>query len=206
MGIDFRPGRAARFGRRHYREGAPHNNGIHFCPAPLPSREFSARSLCGMTQGARKRAARVEAISGDAATLALQSRKVWLLWWRQGCLGGMPKLAAYPSIRAKYRLGERLRPCPGKYGCRNCTRTCGACEDQIPNDTRCRRCGSMMTTEGPFCDGSGVLPAKRHRRCGWWLQTRTAMNATQRCGMPTTHGWFDCQNCGGSGWLMGRSE
>jgi hypothetical protein len=147
-----------------------------------------------MTMGARKRAARVEAISGDAATLALQSRKVWLLWWRQGCLGGMPKLAAYPSIRAKYRLGERLRPCPG---CVECF-VCLACE----NGT-CKREHHRMH----ICDGSGVLPAKRHRRCGWWLQTRTAKNATQRCGMPLTFGgWLDCQNCGGSGWLMGRGE
>ena len=153
-----------------------------------------AQSLCGMSQGARKRAARVEAISGDAATLALQSRKVWLLWWRQGCLGGMPKLAAYPSIRAKYRLGERLRPCPG---CAECF-VCLACE----NGT-CKREHHCMH----ICDGSGVLPAKRHRRCGWWLQTRTAKNATQRCGMPLTFGgWLDCQNCGGSGWLMGRER
>lgn len=115
---------------------------------PLPAREFSARSLCGMTQGARKRAARVEAISGDAATLALQSRKVWLLWWRQGCLGGMPKLAAYPSIRAKYRLGERLRPCPG---CVECF-VCLACENET-----CKR--EHHRTH--ICDGSGVLLAKR---------------------------------------------
>ena len=134
------------------------------------------------------------AFSGDAATLALQSRKVWLLWWRQGCLGGMPKLAAYPSIRAKYRLGERLRPCPG---CAECF-VCLACE----NGT-CKREHHCMH----ICDGSGVLPAKRHRRCGWWLQTRTAKNATQRCGMPLTFGgWLDCQNCGGSGWLMGRER
>lgn len=163
MGIDFRPGRAARFGRRHYREGAPHNNGIHFCPAPLPAREFSARSLCGMTQGARKRAVLRES----------QREEHW-------------------EVSAKYRLGERLRPCPG---CAECF-VCLACE----NGT-CKREHHCMH----ICDGSGVLPAKRHRRCGWWLQTRTAKNATQRCGMPTDGGWLDCQHCGGSGWLLGRA-
>lgn len=162
-----------------------------------------AQSLCGMSQGARKRAARVEAISGDAATLALQSRKVWLLWWRQGCLGGMPKLAAYPSIRAKYRLGERLRPCPGCLRCRSCV----GCEVLTFEGDTCEDCGRETPMATESCDGSGVLPAKRHRRCGWWLQTRTAKNATQRCGMPLTFGgWLDCQNCGGSGWLMGRGE
>lgn len=153
---------------------------------PLPAREFSARSLCGMSMGARKRAVLREMRREDHP---LHGHR--LDYW---------------EVRAKYRLGERLRPCKGKNGCRNCSRTCGACEDQIPNDTRCRRCGSMMTTEGPFCDGSGVLPARRHRRCGWWLQTRTAKNATDRCGMPMADGWLDCQNCGGSGWLMGRER
>jgi len=66
----------------------------------------------------------------------------------------------------KYRIGERLRLCPGKHGCRNCTRTCGACEDQFPDDTRCRGCGSVMTTEGPYCDGSGVIPVRSQVNAG----------------------------------------
>ena len=115
----------------------------------VPARVFSPRSLVGMTQGARKRAwvaGRLHrflfphGVNTDA--LEMESAYSW------------------SEIRAtRAFLGQRLRPCPGKHGCRNCTRTCGACEDQCPDDTRCPRCGSVMTTEGPFCDGSGVLPA-----------------------------------------------
>lgn len=84
---------------------------------------------------------------------------------------------------------HRLRPCPG---CTSCL-VCIACENG-----NCKR--RHLKTQ--HCDGSGVLPAKRHRRCGWWLKTRTAKNATERCGMPMTGGgWVDCQHCGGSGWL-----
>ena len=119
-----------------------------------------AQSLCGMSQGARKRAARVEAISGDAATLALQSRKVWLLWWRQGCLGGMPKLAAYPSIRAKYRLGERLRPCPGCLECQ--PKDCDGCGFSLGSGEDCEVCDAHAVDRYVMgCDGSGVLSAKR---------------------------------------------
>lgn len=132
-------GNVATHGRRHLKQ---------FGPRP-PAREFAPRSLVGMTQGARKRAwvaGRLHrflfphGVNTDA--LEMESAYSW------------------SEIRAtRAFLGQRLRPCPGKHGCRNCTRTCGACEDQCPDDTRCPRCGSVMTTEGPFCDGSGVLPA-----------------------------------------------
>lgn len=102
---------------------------------------MDARKLVGMTQGARKRAARYDAQHLD--TYRLHSR-----------------IARQYEL---YRIGKRLRPCPGKHGCVNCTRTCGACEDQIPDDKRCLQCGVVMTTEGPFCDGSGVIPAKARK-------------------------------------------
>ena len=96
---------------------------------------MDARTLVGMTQGARKRAA-----------------------WQEATIA--PHRFTYGMGIKVYRIGQRLRPCPGKHGCVNCTRTCGACEDQIPDDTRCLQCGVVMTTEGPFCDGSGVVPAR----------------------------------------------
>lgn len=110
------------------------------------AKPFTALSLVGMTQGARKRAARI--------------RCAWAVL-QNGSNGAAEVLRI---TRAKYRIGERLRPCPGKHGCRNCTRTCGACEDQCPDDTQCKRCGSVMTTGGPFCDGSGLLRARKARR------------------------------------------
>ena len=42
------------------------------------------------------------------------------------------------------------------------------------------------------------------RRCPTWLATRTARNAVPACGFPLTNPtgqWFDCQICGGSGWM-----
>lgn len=129
----------------------------------MKKKEFTPRSLVGMTMGARKRAARVECVKHP-----FKVRRLKLLWFKCFCRDAARRqeteqdrkcLALYVELRAKYRIGQRLRPCPGKHGCRNCTRICGACEDQCPNDTRCPRCGSVMTTEGPFCDGSGVLPA-----------------------------------------------
>ncbi len=96
------------------------------------------RSLCGMTQSARKRYARKWEAPRDHTL----------------------------------RIGERLRPCPGKHGCRNCTRTCGACEDQCPDDTKCARCHSVMTTDGPFCDGSGVVNAGPSSQRKAWVNGR----------------------------------
>jgi hypothetical protein len=110
---------------------------------------MTPRSLVGMTMGARKRrwARDFNAIPQlERASVAVSM------------------LAAY-GVFPKHgnSLGQRLRPCPGKHGCVNCTRTCGACEDQIPDDKRCLQCGEVMTTEGPFCDGSGVIPAKARK-------------------------------------------
>ena len=118
---------------------------------PLPSRPFTPRALVGMSQSARKRAARAALVAFWCAIN--KTDREWLAWQ------SMRRSEEYAQDRKAYRIGQRLRPCPGKHGCRNCTRTCGACEDQCPDDTRCPRCGSVMTTEGPFCDGSGVLPA-----------------------------------------------
>lgn len=104
---------------------------------------MDARKLVGMTEGAKKRKARWE------------SNSIMLPWRR----------AWRAKYGREYRIGTRLRPCPGKHGCVNCTPTCGACEDQIPDDTKCKQCGSVMTTDGPFCDGSGVLPARAKKVC-----------------------------------------
>ncbi len=204
-------------------------------PVVMPPRPFSPRSLVGATQGARKRAVLREMQREDHPL-----HNYRLDYW---------------EARALYRLGERLRPCPGCPGCdkprsairqlvgwvrlarlrlyqskRIATEPCngftgrwmamwtvhlpngdrigGAWRDddlQTAREIGAQHClNSMRKALGaaPRCDGSGALPAKRHRRCGWWLNTRTAKNATQRCGMPLTFGgWLDCQHCGGSGWL-----
>jgi len=59
-------------------------------PLPLPPKPFTTRSLVGMTQGARKRAARQDA---------------------------MGVRTAVHDFRTSIRIGETLRPCPGCARC-----------------------------------------------------------------------------------------
>jgi len=62
-------------------------------PLPLPPKPFTTRSLVGMTQGARKRAARQDA---------------------------MGVRTAVHDFRTSIRIGETLRPCPGCCACSPC--------------------------------------------------------------------------------------
>jgi hypothetical protein len=98
-------------------------------PPELPVKPFSPKSLVGMSQSARKRRIR---LSGEDC-------------------------GRCETCRNQYRIGERLRPCPG---CNMCGSTCGACEDQCPDGTRCLQCGRVMYEE-TICDGSGVLTSRR---------------------------------------------
>lgn len=88
---------------------------------------MNPRSLVGMTQGARKRAARRWYAALDGTHIADFGRR--LDWYAE-------RLA---EARARYRIGERLRPCltPGfRLPCPGC----------------------------PDCNGGGLLPAKRAAR------------------------------------------
>ncbi len=139
------------------------------------AKPFSVRSLVGMTMGARRRAARYACVGQRFR------KRIKLVWFKGWCKDYHGRVATiddiktdgrYQELRAKYRIGERLQPCPGKHGCLNCTRTCGACEDQMPDDTKCARCGSVMTTAGPFCDGSGVVNAGQGSQRKAWANGR----------------------------------
>lgn len=210
-GFSDRPGQSGRYARRHWRDVSGHNGILTQRPV-VPCRVCPRDLVVGMTQGARKRAARVEAGTEYAGQMGMlkSSRRLRLLLWavecnqRQALEYRRSRIKLWSGLRTLYRLGERLRPCPG---CESCLgRECIGCEGgQLFEGDVCERCRRTATGER-ICDGSGVLPAKRHRRCGWWLQTRTAKNATLRCGMPTDGGWLDCQHCGGSGWLPARGE
>ena len=140
----------------------------------MPPRPFSPRSLVGMSQGARKRAAKFDAwhkavtyghevitralrrcIASDKTTLRVEN-----------------VAAEYVRQRRRYRIGERLRPC----------RWCGgpeafeACrgkriaQEVVGAHRRgecvfCRTCAdAKLTLRVPnpdACNGSGVLPARR---------------------------------------------
>ena len=102
-----------------------------------PSRPFTPRSLVGMTMGARKRGARWELA---ANTPSSQERK----------------LAMAGTLRAWYRMGERLRPCPGCLRCRSCA----GCEVLTFEGDICEDCGRETPMATTSCDGSGVIPAR----------------------------------------------
>jgi hypothetical protein len=86
---------------------------------------MTPRSLVGMTMGARKRAARNE----DDYT----------------------RSAEYLFQRTKYRIGQRLRPCPGCHTCMPGVK--GWHIDKV-------RGRFKVPTIAWSCDGSGVLPAR----------------------------------------------
>ena len=123
------------------REGKRHLGSI----PPTPPKSFTSRSLVGMTMGARKRAAdrvAVAALGNDRAHAYTCEYGSYL---RSG-----EYLGAYWTARAKYRIGERLRPC---VGCLRCQ--CRSAFDAWPE------LGEELAKDHPTCDGSGVLPARR---------------------------------------------
>jgi hypothetical protein len=162
-----------------------HNNKGYAVPRsldswrPLPVRLFAPRSLVGMTQGARKRRARVEAENrkrlqvggteptGKGAALWLIDRRFILATWRG------PRWAAeqYSQMRTKYRIGERSRACPG---CPDCVPSMQdhAIEgrwiegEAVRHHDRCSHddpsgycCFAMVVKVAGKCNGAGVLPA-----------------------------------------------
>ena len=111
---------------------------------------FTARSLIGMTMGARKRAARRFECPGCMECGGLDKPKLepWRCYGEDIDLGKeqwrpyhrCPNMRRiYRQHRAKYRIGERLRPCPG-----------------------CMECDPKGFAS--MCDGSGVLPARKAKR------------------------------------------
>ena len=132
----------------------------------LHVRPFSARSLVGMTMGARKRAALYDAARSGAPPIS--NRKLHL------CLAPpRPKTMCLEDwrreCRSKYRIGERLRPCPGCWHCQTTWQQSSiypqtavvhrhGCSHDDPSGVCCFGETISVTME---CDGSGVLPARR---------------------------------------------
>lgn len=147
--------------------GTADGDGVEFA---VKSRSFTARSLVGMTQGARKRAAWYEALrtSYDGDGGPISNRKLRL------CLRTAltPKVLADTvpiewrlEVRAKYRIGERLRPCPGCVRCR-----CNTGLAAYP------KLGEALCT-GTGCDGSGVLPAHKPEVAAAWADAANALTS-----------------------------
>jgi len=123
---------------------------------PVPMR-LTPRSLVGMTQGARKRAALVDYVSDRPPSQCLPSQRREYTALAKAAMQGMGIPSGQPrrdpyykkTCLAKYLIGQKLRPCPG---CSVCARPCHYCEMQEPDDSRCPRCGQVMYST-PICDG-----------------------------------------------------
>ena len=120
----------------------------------LQPRPFTARSLVGMTMGARKRAAWYEALrssyDGDGGPISNRKLRLCL----RSALTVRVLAVTVPiewrlEVRAKYRIGQNLRPC---VGCLRCQ--CRSAFDAWPE------LGEELAKDHPTCDGSGVLLAR----------------------------------------------
>ncbi len=136
--------------------GTVDGDGVEFAIKPA---SFTPRSLVGMTQGARKRAAWYEALrsSYDGDGGPISNRKLRLCN-RRSVLTVMVLAVTVPiewrlKVRAKYRIGQNLRPCAG----------CIRCECQTAFDVW-PKLGEALAKDLPTCDGSGVLTARKENQ------------------------------------------
>lgn len=134
------------------------------------SENFSARSLVGMTQGARKR-----------TVMARIARNVqeWDATGQQYTPDTVAMLV--PRYRNIYRIGQRPRPCPGCWQCREDLFGYGGfpggdprdfepdpeCTTEAERELYAEHCALAEAGSSPYightagaCDGSGVLLAK----------------------------------------------
>ena len=118
--------------------GTVDGDGVEYAVKPKP---FTARSLVGMTMGARKRKAWRDVFykDGRAITESLNASQEMLL-------------SVYNSELAKYRIGQKLRPCAGCLRCQ-----CQTAFDAWPE------LGEELAKDHPTCDGSGVLPSRKDK-------------------------------------------
>jgi len=137
--------RMARQARRH----------IPLVPGAVLPKPPTTRSLVGMTMGARKRAAWYEALrtsyDGDGGPISNRKLRLCVSVLTAEVLAVTVPIEWRLEVRAKYRIGERLRPCPGCIRC-NCSTGFAAWPEL----------GKALII-GTECDGSGVLPARRSK-------------------------------------------
>ena len=113
---------------------------------------MTPRSLVGMTMGARKRAARAQYMYGS---YILRDCRRYVLRLFAETNDGVS--SEYKRAWRMYRIGQRLRPCPGEYQCKNCSQNNWCRCTDTEADAECVICGVLQHWP---CDGSGVLPAR----------------------------------------------
>lgn len=121
-------------------------------PGPIPAKPFTARSLVGMTQGARKRAARYDTLKASNRTVEPSMKRYVLILFHRDYRNWTERgKGHYLADCAKYRIGERLRPCPG----------CRSCGFQPRGEVWIDLKTHLSREVFRICDGSGVLPARK---------------------------------------------
>jgi hypothetical protein len=140
------------------------------------NKPFTARSLVGISQSARKhtiRALFVELVFTSQGTAIEPTDKGsrWFHLWCRGSGDAASRDPEYAALRAKYRIGERLRPCPGCWNCQTTWQQSSiysqtavmhrhGCSHDDPSGLCCF--GETVPVKME-CDGSGVLPARKAR-------------------------------------------
>ena len=117
---------------------------------------MDARTLVGMTQGARR-------------------RRLWDAFFDEAWDGAT--INNFRTEAAKYRLGQRLRPCPG-----------------------CQECGVRRFTkpEGFFTDNTHYIEIRNNAKVRLWRLKHTPILWRSKCGprsVPTT--FYDLEYCVG---------
>lgn len=160
--------------------GTADGDGVEYAVKPKP---FTAHSLVGMTMGARKRAARV-----CPGCIDFRHELPDVDYGVRCDSSGIFERATTP-LCAKYRIGERLRPCPGCCACWGCEQDPTRINPLSGNTLHWAGPVRKHTFEFPMgppfagkskqqiarmrkwqdilpndCDGSGVLQARRGKR------------------------------------------
>ena len=136
---------------------------------------MTPRSLVGMTMGARKRDARHAPVERFCTNCKIPLRLYDEVEPTPAESAGFidPDSYACPKCRSEtdnlrsddkraetrsfYRIGQRLRPCPGEYRCTKCSQNNWCRCTDTEADAACVICGVLQHWP---CDGSGVLPAR----------------------------------------------
>lgn len=147
-------------GKRHWTDAPGHNGlcGDQF-PPKAQQRPFTARSLVGMSQSSRKRKARavafvvINSVTFFEHAVPLASALHERLYRERGFPRHSEEMMRVRDVRSKYRIGERLRQCPG----------CFHCQPGVKgwHIDRSRSGRFNMPALALHCDGSGVLLARK---------------------------------------------
>lgn len=166
--------------------GTVDGDGVEYAVKPKP---FSPRSLVGMTMGARKRDARHAPVERFCTNCKIPLRLYDEVEPTPAEAAGFidpdsyacPKCRSetdslYPDemraeTRAFYRIGQRLRPCPGCCSCwghrissayGEIAECCGP-QTSGKRKSQIKAMRKWQETLADNCDGSGVLPARRSK-------------------------------------------